>query len=82
MFSFDVNTRYDDNVSKMYNFAKTGQLESFKYSLFHKTLPKSSLKMHWISVRFYEMGVNIQHFKYLIQIMFYYFSPPQKAIFD
>ena len=30
MFSFDVNTRYDDNVSKMYNFAKTGQLESFK----------------------------------------------------
>ena len=27
-----------------------------KYSPFHKTLPKSSLKMHWISVRFYEMG--------------------------
>ena len=27
------------------------------YSPFHKTLPKSSLQMHWISVRFYEMGV-------------------------
>ena len=28
------------------------------YSQFHKTLPKSSLlvQMHWISVRFYEMG--------------------------
>ena len=26
------------------------------YSPFHKTLPKSSLKMNWISVRFYEMG--------------------------
>ena len=28
-----------------------------KYSTFHKTLPNSSLQMHWISVRFYEMGV-------------------------
>ena len=27
-----------------------------RYSLFHKTLPKSSLKRHCISVRFYEMG--------------------------
>ena len=26
------------------------------YSQFHKTLPISSLQMHWISVRFYEMG--------------------------
>ena len=26
------------------------------YSLFHKTLPKSSLLMHWFSVRFYDMG--------------------------
>ena len=26
------------------------------YSLFHKTLPKSSFLMHWISVRLYEMG--------------------------
>ena len=28
----------------------------FVYSLFHKTLPESSLQMHWISVRFYEIG--------------------------
>ena len=28
-----------------------------RYSPFHKTLPKSSLQMHWISVRFYETGV-------------------------
>ena len=27
-----------------------------EYSQFHKTLLKSSLWMHWISVRFYEMG--------------------------
>ena len=25
------------------------------YSLFHKTIPRSSLQMHWISVRFYEI---------------------------
>ena len=29
---------------------------AFYYSQFHKTLPRSSLQMHWISVRFYEMG--------------------------
>ena len=28
----------------------------FRYSRFHKTLPRSSLQIHWISVRFYEMG--------------------------
>ena len=33
-------------------------LENFYVSPFHKTLPKSSLKVHWISVRFYEMGVK------------------------
>ena len=27
-----------------------------KYIQYHKTLPKSSLQLHWISVRFYEMG--------------------------
>ena len=27
-----------------------------RYSLFHKTLPRSSLQVHWFSVRFYEMG--------------------------
>ena len=30
--------------------------EIFNYSPFHKTLPKCSSQMHWISVRFYEMG--------------------------
>ena len=29
------------------------------YNSFHKTLPKSSLQMHWASVRFYEMGDSI-----------------------
>ena len=28
----------------------------WRYSPFHKTLPKSNLQMLWISVRFYEMG--------------------------
>ena len=28
----------------------------FSYSRFHKTFLKSSLQMHWIKVRFYEMG--------------------------
>ena len=32
------------------------QIISFWYSPFHKTLPRSSLQMHWVSVRFYEMG--------------------------
>ena len=33
------------------------------YSLFHKTLPKLILQMHWISVRFYEMG-DIHNMQY------------------
>ena len=32
-------------------------LINLTYSLFHKTLPRSSIKVYWISVRFYEMGV-------------------------
>ena len=39
-----------------YSFILLGPFSSKIYSLFHKTLPKSSLLMHWISVRFYEMG--------------------------
>ena len=39
-----------DNEFKIYC------LVLFMYNLFHKTLPKSSLEMLWISVRFYEMG--------------------------
>ena len=30
------------------------------YRPFHKTLPRSSLQMHWISVRFYETGCSIK----------------------
>ena len=35
------------------------------YRPFHKTLPRSSLQMHWISVRFCEMG-DIQIFYVVI----------------
>ena len=31
------------------------------YSQFHKTLPITSLQIHWISVRFYEMGYTQSH---------------------
>ena len=31
---------------------------NIQYSPFNKTLPICSLQMHWISVRFYEMGDN------------------------
>ena len=31
-------------------------INKHNYSQFHKTLVISSLQMHWISVRFYEMG--------------------------
>ena len=33
-----------------------GFCSSLNYSQFHKTLPNSSLQMHWTSVRFYKMG--------------------------
>ena len=41
----------------------SGSLKSFhfRYSQFHKTLPKSSLQMPWISVGFYEMGNILEH---------------------
>ena len=41
-------------VLKLFNIHIYFQL--FFYSQFNKTLPKSSLQMHWISERFYEMG--------------------------
>ena len=48
------------------------------YNLFQKTLPKSTLKMHWISVRFYEMGdtINIIYYVYMynvVLLLLYYF---------
>ena len=36
------------------NITSKSSLYVITNSLFHKTLPKSSLQMHWISVRFYE----------------------------
>ena len=32
------------------------KLSGHTYSQFHKTLPKSSYQMYWISVRFYDIG--------------------------
>ena len=32
------------------------KIKNFRYSQFLNTLPRSSLQIHWISVRFYEMG--------------------------
>ena len=43
IFSLDENIRYQP-------------ISDFVYSRFHTTLPKSSLQIHWISVRFYKMG--------------------------
>ena len=40
----------------------------FIYSPFHKTLPRSSLQMHLISVRFYEMGDSSLLIEYLTYI--------------
>ena len=40
----------------IYRYKKSGRFATFTYSPFHKTLPKCSLLVHWISVRFYEMG--------------------------
>ena len=38
-------------INRFWNFDS-----EFNYSPFHKTLPKSSLQIHWISVKLYEMG--------------------------
>ena len=43
-------------------------MEDVKCSLFHKTLPKSSLPMHWISVRFIKWAI------YQTCILYIYFS--------
>ena len=41
------------NIFTLYNII----FMSFTYSPFHKTLPRSSSEMHWLSLRFYEIGV-------------------------
>ena len=46
------------------------------YSIFHKTLPKSSLQMRWILVRFYEMS-NIIIFILFKNTLYKYFQISQ-----
>ena len=55
--------KYFSNIFPLFWLAKKQYTQSFrclenlvKYSLFHKTLPKSSFLMHLILVKFYEMG--------------------------
>ena len=43
------------------------------YSLFHKTLPRSSIQMHWISNRFYERAIL---YRKCIKILLGYFFKP------
>ena len=40
------------------------------YSPFHKTLPKFSLLMHWISVRLYEIGDSLKKLLFNISVTF------------
>ena len=49
----------NDNVTRVQSIAACNDeiFHSLRYSPFHKTLPRSSKEMHWIWVRFYEMGV-------------------------
>ena len=44
------------NVLKRIYYFPPAKLSGHTYSQFHKTLPKSSYQMYWISVRFYDMG--------------------------
>ena len=41
------------SVSQLYRW-----FHNFLYSPFHKTFPNYSLQMHWISIRFYEIGAS------------------------
>ena len=52
VLSFRKFSQLKAEMQEVYGTAKVIIL---LYSPFHKTLPKSSLQMHWISVRFYEM---------------------------
>ena len=49
---------WEDREKKILFSGPTVINENMIYSPFHKTLPSSSLKMHWNPVRFYEMGVT------------------------
>ena len=52
---FSVNSRHFKPTATTKHFAMRF-IKKISYSAFHKTLPKSCLKIPWISVRFYEMG--------------------------
>jgi len=56
--TFDLKKWSDVRNKKMYVmiFKEIVIPDKRAYSQFHKTLLRSSLQMHWISVRFYEMG--------------------------
>ena len=43
-------------LNNIINNNKTNHFQVFRYSPYHKTLSRSSLQMHWVTVRFYEMG--------------------------
>ena len=46
-----------------------------KYSLFHKTLSRSSIQINWISVRFYEMGdIKILKVFFLYNQKFFFYQ--------
>ena len=55
-----------------FDFKMTGyQIQKIvKYRQFHKTLQRSSYQMHWISVRFYEMGDILMKICKILMIVF------------
>ena len=40
----------------------------FVYSPLYKTLPKSSFQLHWISIRFYELGITGNKLTFLLNM--------------
>ena len=46
------------NIKNLYNIGNNNQIATLFYRPFHKTLPRSSAFINWISVRFYETDCN------------------------
>ena len=61
-------------------YFKFEYINIFAYSPFHKTSPKSSLQVNWISVRFYEMAVIQIPNIFLLYILVYSWSLDVPAI--
>ena len=71
--SFDSSSKskillhHDEIQSSVYKVSTDSYINNFEncfnHSQFQKTLPKSSLQMHWIPVRFYEMGDRSHKYK-------------------